>query len=66
MTNIAPQNQKVLDLLKSEGTLTPMDAFNHGITRLAARVFELKKAGVKIEKNLIKGDGNNYAEYYLA
>ena len=43
------QNEQVLDYIKSTGSITAMEAFKElGITRLSARVYDLRKAGVNI------------------
>lgn len=61
------QEQQVLLHMKTAGTITSMQAFNlYGITRLADRVFKLKKKGYSINKrtkpNKEKG---THAEYYM-
>ena len=49
------QAEWVLDLLEGGMKLTPMDAFSeHGITRLAARVHELRRDGFEIETEMIE------------
>ncbi|MGI9339856.1 MAG: helix-turn-helix domain-containing protein [Psychrobacter sp.] len=65
------QANRVLDFLETGRSITPQDAWNElGITRLAARVHELKKDGYVINKKLISVT-NRYAEkcqvaeYYL-
>lgn len=40
------QKKMVLDYIEEFGSITPIDAFRDlGVTRLAAKVFELKKDG---------------------
>lgn len=40
------QNESVLDYMKRNGSITSMEAFDKlGITRLSARIFDLRKAG---------------------
>jgi hypothetical protein len=47
---LSPQQRRVLDFLETGRALDPMTALREmGISRLAARVFELKKKGVLIE-----------------
>jgi hypothetical protein len=64
------QATRVLDYLKEKRTLTSFEAFTElGITRLAARVFELNEEGHSIKKNTIKkinkwGEKMSFAEYY--
>lgn len=43
------QNEKVLDYIRTQGSITAMEAFkNLGITRLSARIYDLRRSGVKI------------------
>jgi hypothetical protein len=64
------QATRVLDYLKEGKTLTSFEAFTElGITRLAARVFELNEEGHSIKKNTIKkinrwGEKMSFAQYY--
>ena len=45
------QCEKVLDYMKSNGSITTMEAFrNLRVTRLPARIYDLRKAGVKIRQ----------------
>lgn len=63
------QKQMVLDYITEFGSITPIDAFRDlGVTRLAAKVFELKKDGHDIDKVIETGKnrfGNRtrYARY---
>lgn len=63
------QKQMVLDYIAEFGSITPIDAFRDlGVTRLAAKVFELKKDGHDIDKVIETGKnrlGNRtrYARY---
>lgn len=63
------QKKIVLDYIEEFGSITPIDAFRDlGVTRLAAKVFELKKDGHDIDKVIETGKnrfGNltRYARY---
>lgn len=63
------QKQMVLDYIREFGSITPIDAIRDlGVTRLAAKVFELKKDGHSIDKVIETGKdrfGNRtrYARY---
>lgn len=63
------QKQMALDYIREFGSITPIDAFRDlGVTRLAAKVFELKKDGHDIDKVIETGKnrfGNRtrYARY---
>ena len=65
------QANRVLDLLETGRSITSLDAWNElGITRLAARVHELKKDGYVINKKLISvtnrcAEKCQVAAYYL-
>lgn len=66
------QNEKVLQFLKDNGSITSMDAFNKlRITRLSARIFDLRKMGYKIGsvyRRVEDRHGNfmyGYDTYYL-
>lgn len=65
------QNQTILEHLFEYNTITNMEAYDkYGITRLAARIAELRKAGYVITTTQKSGKnryGNNvvYAEYRL-
>jgi hypothetical protein len=62
------QNELILDHFLSGKTLTPMKALHvYGCTRLAARVYELKRRGHDIQAEYkVDEMGRGYAEYRLA
>lgn len=48
------QNDQVLDFMKQNGGITAMNAYEKlKITRLSARIYDLRKAGVEIEKERV-------------
>jgi len=56
------QANRVLEYLEKGQSITPLDAWKElGITRLAARVHELKRDGYVIDKKLISVT-NRYSE----
>lgn len=65
------QNQMVLEHLREHNTITSMEAYTlYGITRLAARIANLKQLGYKIASERKSGKnrfGNmvTFAEYIL-
>jgi hypothetical protein len=60
------QALEVLQLLKKKPKgVTSMDAFKLGITRLAARIFELRRQGHVIETYTERTKNANYARYFL-
>ena len=65
------QAERVLDYLESGNTITTLNAFTElGITRLAARIYELKEEGHDVKSKRIKVT-NRYdeqcsvSEYYM-
>lgn len=60
------QNDVVLAWLKMGRKITTLEAFKKwGITRLAARCFELRKQGWDIKSETAGVNGANYARYSL-
>ena len=62
------QTQTILRHLKSLGSISPQEAFrDYQITRLAARILDLKKAGYRIETEMREHPltGTRYARYTL-
>jgi len=65
------QAHRVLDWLESGKTITTLDSFRDlGITRLAARIYELKKEGHTINKRTFKvinrwSEECHIAEYFI-
>lgn len=50
------QGERILNYIATHGSITPFEAFTElGITKLATRVSELRKAGEKIEKRYVSG-----------
>ena len=65
------QEQRVINYIREFGSITSKDAFNDlGITRLSAKIFNLKKMGYEIKDEFEQGK-NRYGEttfykrYYL-
>lgn len=65
------QRERVLDYMRTHNGITSMDAFELGITRLSARIYELRhQDGINIlEENITKKNRYNetctYSRYYL-
>lgn len=65
------QRRAILNHLRSYGTLTSMEAFKlYGVTRLSAKIFDLRKEGYNIVTNMKAGKTRfgthcEYAEYEL-
>lgn len=49
------QREQIIDFMKKYGSITPMDAFMElGCTKLATRISEMIRDGVKIRKTPVK------------
>lgn len=60
------QNQKILNHLKEHKKITSIEAFEkYRITRLSARIYDLREQGHKITSEMIYGDEYRYAVYRL-
>lgn len=65
------QHQEIIDYIRKYGSMTPMDAFPLGITKLATRVSEMRsKKGIEFDIQIEKGINKNgktirYARYRL-
>lgn len=56
------QCQRILRHLEDYGSITSAEAMNeYGIFRLASRISEMRKEGIPIEKEMVKGK-NRYGE----
>lgn len=65
---LPPQTALVLTHLERNRTISPLEAFGvYGITRLAARIHELRVAGYGITRSMNRdAAGKPYARYMLA
>lgn len=65
---MTPQAQKVLKHLKRKKSITPLEAIGvYGIYRLAARIHELRQAGIAVITQMNKDEQfRPYARYRLA
>ena len=56
------QRDRVLQYIRDFGSITTLQAFQDlGITRLSARIFELKERGYAIKTDMVTGE-NRYGE----
>ena len=66
------QKEKILRHLRDHGSITPMEAMQeYGIMRLAARISDLRRDGVMIDRTMVSGknrygENTSYASYTLA
>ena len=65
------QNSRVLEHLRDHGSISQKQANElYGVTRLGARIYDLKELGYKITRELVTGfnrygEKTRYAVYYL-
>lgn len=60
------QEEMILDYLKEHGSITSMQAFQRlGITRLSARVYDLRDHGHNVVTETVTKNGKRYAAYKL-
>lgn len=48
------QNEQIVSYMREHGSISTMEAFGIGITRLSARIFELKEKGYEIRDEKVK------------
>jgi hypothetical protein len=64
---LSNQCKLVLDHITSRGYITPLVAMNYGVTRLASRIHDLKKAGYPVVKQTERDlFGKRYSRYTIA
>jgi Helix-turn-helix domain len=66
-TNTKNQTNRILRYLRTGNSLTPMSALTRfKCMRLAARIEELRDAGIKISSRMMNRGGKRFACYSLA
>lgn len=61
------QTEQIREHLESGKPITPIDALNeYGCFRLGARIYDLRREGMAIEREMITRRGKSYASYRLA
>lgn len=55
------QVQQIINFMQEHGSITTMQAFEMGITRLASRIFDIRKMGIEIESETVAAK-NRYDE----
>lgn len=48
------QTEKIYNFMKERGSITAKQAYNLGIMRLASRICDMRKAGIKIKGEDVK------------
>ena len=60
------QQAKIYSYMKTNGSITPMECFEHlKITKLATRIGEMKREGVRIGSEMEKSGDAWYKRYWL-
>lgn len=64
------QAQEILMHIKKHGSITTLDAFGFGCTRLASRVCEMKERGIDIRREMVTvfnrdGEKCRVARYFI-
>ena len=65
------QCERIIDYIKTFGSISPLEAFRDlGITKLATRISEMKKEGMKFDQEYEEsknryGEKVHYMRYYL-
>ncbi len=55
------QVQQIINFMQEHGSITTMQAFEMGITRLASRIFDIRRMGIDIESETVTAK-NRYDE----
>ena len=64
------QALEIIEFIKANGSITTIQAFGLGITRLASRVYELRAHGINVVKEMITVENRHgktcrVARYYI-
>lgn len=64
------QKEQVLEYIKKHGSISTMQAFHIGITRLSARIWDLRNDGIvimsrRVNYKAVDGKKKHYDEYAL-
>lgn len=65
------QVKKIIRFMKKHGSITTMQAFGIGVTRLASRIFDIRRMGIEIESEMVsvknrEGETCRVARYKIA
>lgn len=61
------QNTLIRNYLENGNSITPLDALKlFGCFRLSARIYDLKRQGMVIQRNMITSNGKTFASYRKA
>ena len=61
------QTQRILRHLKKGRSISPLQALRmYGSLRLGARIYDLRREGHRIERQMVRRNGKHWARYTLA
>ena len=55
------QVKRIIRFMQKHGSITTMQAFEMGITRLASRIFDIRRMGIEVTSETVAGK-NRYGE----
>lgn len=62
---LTKQAQKVLDLIRRDGSITRLTAMHYGVANVTARISELLDAGYDIDRHIkLDAEGRRYGEWF--
>ena len=64
------QEVEIIEHIRDNGSITTMEAFEKGITRLASRVYDMRAHGVNVVSEMVtvknrKGEDCRVARYFI-
>ena len=65
------QVKRIIRFMQKHGSITTMQAFEMGITRLASRIFDIRRMGIDVTSETVTGKNRwgetvHFARYTLA
>ena len=61
------QTQRILRHLKKGRSISPLQALRmYGSLRLGARIYDLRREGHRIERQMVRRNGKHWARYVMA
>ena len=61
------QTQRILRHLKKGRSISPLQALRmYGSLRLGARIYDLRREGHRIERQMVRRNGKHWARYLMA
>ena len=65
------QVKRIIRFMQKHGSITTMQAFEMGITRLASRIFDIRRMGIEVTSETVTGKNRlgetvHFARYTLA